>query len=139
MRQVVDHVVQRGYKRPCYVSGSTGATQADRLEALTVALAARRRRAPLVFRASSWTSDALSEVVDRIVAMRADVAICYDDKTALHLMDLVGLDNVGVNPDLGNIYWHYEFPEETSEAAIVSVNERRGGISRSRKRPITSP
>src|SRR5205085_10252940 len=32
-----------------------------------------------------------------------------DNSTAtLHLLDLVGLDSVGANPDLGNIYWHYE-------------------------------
>jgi sugar phosphate isomerase/epimerase len=28
---------------------------------------------------------------------------------------------VGVNPDLGNILWHFEEPEETSEAAIVAL------------------
>jgi sugar phosphate isomerase/epimerase len=42
----------------------------------------------------------------------------------LHLLDLVGLDNVGVNPDLGNIYWHYEHPDETSETAIVALAPR---------------
>ncbi len=48
-----------------------------------------------------------------------------DNSTAtLHLLDLVGLDNVGANPDLGNIYWHYEFPEETCEAAIVALAPR---------------
>jgi sugar phosphate isomerase/epimerase len=45
-----------------------------------------------------------------------------DNSTAtLHLLDLVGLDNVGANPDLGNIYWHYEQPDETSDAAIVAL------------------
>ena len=44
-----------------------------------------------------------------------------DNSTAtLHLLDLVGLECVGANPDLGNIYWQYEHPEETSEAAIVA-------------------
>jgi sugar phosphate isomerase/epimerase len=48
-----------------------------------------------------------------------------DNSTAtLHLLDLVGLDNVGANPDLGNIYWHYDFPEETSESAIVALAPR---------------
>lgn len=41
--------------------------------------------------------------------------------SALHLLDLIGMPNVGVNPDLGNIYWQYEEPEETSEAAIVAL------------------
>jgi len=51
-------------------------------------------------------------------------SIADNSAAALHLIDLVGLDNVGVNPDLGNIYWHYEYPEETSEAAIVALAPR---------------
>ena len=48
-----------------------------------------------------------------------------DNSTAtLHLLDLVGLENVGANPDLGNIYWQYEQPEETPEAAIVALAPR---------------
>ena len=48
-----------------------------------------------------------------------------DNSTAtLHLLDLVGLDSVGANPDLGNIYWHYEHPDETPEAAIVALAPR---------------
>ena len=48
-------------------------------------------------------------------------SIADNSRAALHLLDLVGLDNVGVNPDLGNIYWHYEVAEETPEAAIVAL------------------
>jgi sugar phosphate isomerase/epimerase len=48
-----------------------------------------------------------------------------DNSTAtLHLLDMVGLPNVGANPDLGNIYWHYEHPEETPEAAILALAPR---------------
>jgi len=48
-----------------------------------------------------------------------------DNSTAtLHLLDLVGLESVGANPDLGNIYWQFEYPEETSEAAIVALAPR---------------
>jgi sugar phosphate isomerase/epimerase len=48
-----------------------------------------------------------------------------DNSTAtLHLLDLVGLASVGANPDLGNIYWHYEHPDETSEEAIVALAPR---------------
>jgi sugar phosphate isomerase/epimerase len=36
----------------------------------------------------------------------------------------VGLESVGANPDLGNIYWQYEAPEETTEAAIVALAPR---------------
>ncbi len=51
-------------------------------------------------------------------------SIADNSWATLHLLDLVGLDNVGANPDLGNIYWHYEEPEETPEAAIVALAPR---------------
>jgi len=51
-----------------------------------------------------------------------------DNSTAtLHLLDLIeqgGVSNIGANPDLGNIYWQYERPEETAEAAIVALAPR---------------
>ena len=36
-------------------------------------------------------------------------------------MAMVDRDNVSINPDLGNIYWLYDVPEETSESAIVAL------------------
>ena len=51
-------------------------------------------------------------------------SIADNSAATLHLLDLVGLPTVGANPDLGNIYWHYEAPEETSEAAIVALAPR---------------
>jgi sugar phosphate isomerase/epimerase len=51
-------------------------------------------------------------------------SIADNSWATLRLLDLVGLDSVGANPDLGNIYWQYEFPEETSEAAIVALAPR---------------
>jgi sugar phosphate isomerase/epimerase len=51
-------------------------------------------------------------------------SIADNSAATLHLLDLVGLPNVGANPDLGNIYWQYEFPEETPEAAIVALAPR---------------
>jgi sugar phosphate isomerase/epimerase len=51
-------------------------------------------------------------------------SIADNSKTTIHLLDMVGLDNVGANPDLGNIYWHYTQPEETNEQAIVALAPR---------------
>jgi sugar phosphate isomerase/epimerase len=51
-------------------------------------------------------------------------SIADNSKATLHLLDLVNNDSVGANPDLGNIYWHYEFADETSEAAIVALAPR---------------
>ena len=41
--------------------------------------------------------------------------------SALHLLELVDRANFGINPDLGNIYWTYDVPEETNEEAIVAL------------------
>jgi sugar phosphate isomerase/epimerase len=41
--------------------------------------------------------------------------------SALHLLELIDQPNVGINPDLGNILWTYDVPEETSERAIVAL------------------
>jgi len=41
--------------------------------------------------------------------------------SGVHLMELVGHPSVGLNPDLGNVYWVYDVPEESSEAAIVAM------------------
>lgn len=51
-------------------------------------------------------------------------SIADNSTSTLHLLDMVGLDNVGANPDLGNVYWHYETPEETCEKAIVALAPR---------------
>jgi sugar phosphate isomerase/epimerase len=48
-------------------------------------------------------------------------SIADNSWSGLHLVDLIGRENVGVNPDLGNIFWHFDEPEETSEAAIVAL------------------
>ena len=41
--------------------------------------------------------------------------------SALHLMELIGHPAVGLNPDLGNVYWTYHVPEESSEQAISAM------------------
>jgi sugar phosphate isomerase/epimerase len=39
----------------------------------------------------------------------------------LHMLELVDRPNVGVNPDIKNIYWGYYEPEESCEAAILAL------------------
>ena len=41
--------------------------------------------------------------------------------SAIHLLKLVDRPNVGINPDLGNILWTYDEPEESPEAAITAL------------------
>ncbi len=48
-------------------------------------------------------------------------SIADNSWSALHLLELIDAPNVGINPDLGNIYWTYDIPEESCEAAIVAL------------------
>jgi sugar phosphate isomerase/epimerase len=41
--------------------------------------------------------------------------------SALHLMELIDHPAVGLNPDLGNVYWTYHVPEESGEQAIAAM------------------
>ncbi len=51
-------------------------------------------------------------------------SIADNSWSALHLLDLIGETNVGLNPDLGNIYRQFDTPEESNEAAIVAMAAR---------------
>ncbi|MBI2942393.1 MAG: sugar phosphate isomerase/epimerase [Chloroflexi bacterium] len=44
--------------------------------------------------------------------------------SVLHQLDLIDRPNVGVNADLGNLYWTYDVPEETAEAAMLALARR---------------
>ena len=74
------------------------------------------------------TADAISDVA--VIAADKDVSISIEihqnsivdnSWSALHLLELIDASNVGINPDLGNIYWTYDIPEETCEDAIVAL------------------
>ena len=74
------------------------------------------------------TAKGLAEVAD----IAADVgvqlsievhqfSIADNSWSALHLLEMIDRPNVGVNPDLGNIYWTYDVPEESCESAITAL------------------
>ena len=44
----------------------------------------------------------------------------------LHLLDLIDSPAVTANPDLGNVIWAYDVPEETTEDAILALAPRSG-------------
>lgn len=48
-------------------------------------------------------------------------SIADNSWSALKLLEMIDMPNVGANPDLGNIFWTYDVPEETSEHAIVAL------------------
>jgi sugar phosphate isomerase/epimerase len=90
--------------------------------------------------ATSWGSsrdaseadfDRAAAVLARVAPLAADLGVkisveihqhCLADnsRSGRALMERVGHPAVGVNPDLGNIYWVYHTPEEISEQAITA-------------------
>ena len=68
---------------------------------------------------------ALAELADAAAAAAISVALeihqnsyIEDSRTAIELLELINRENVGLNPDLGNILWAQAIPRETSEDAI---------------------
>ncbi len=77
------------------------------------------------------TAKGLAEVADIAADLGVDISIeihqhsiSDNSWSALHLLDLIDRPNVFINPDLGNILWCYDVPEETCEAAIVALAPR---------------
>ena len=51
-------------------------------------------------------------------------SIADNSWSTLRLLELTDSPHVFANPDLGNIYWNFDEPEETTEAAIVALAPR---------------
>jgi sugar phosphate isomerase/epimerase len=74
------------------------------------------------------TASAVSEVAGVAADLGVDISIeihqnsiADNSWSALHLLEMIDAANVGVNPDLGNIYWTYDIPEESCEDAIAAL------------------
>ena len=74
------------------------------------------------------TASAVSEVAGVAADLGVEISIeihqnsiADNSWSALHLLELIDAPNVGVNPDLGNIYWTYDIPEESCEDAIAAL------------------
>ena len=100
MRQVVSHLAAQGYRRIAFVVAASGAGDALRLAALREALAEMGLEPPTVYRAERVDPERLAPVAARLRADRPDVAVCYDDQTALHLMDALRTVGLSVPRDL---------------------------------------
>ena len=77
------------------------------------------------------TARGFAEIADIAADLGVDISIeihqhsiSDNSWSALHLLDLIDRPNVFINPDLGNILWCYDVPEETGEAAIVALAPR---------------
>ena len=74
------------------------------------------------------TGKVLREVGDLAGAVGVDItvevhhhSIADNSWSTLHLLETTGSPHVFANPDLGNIYWSYDVPEESNEQAIVAL------------------
>ena len=78
-------------------------------------------------RTASAVSDVAIIAADLGVEISIEIhqnSIADNSQATLRLLELIDAPNVGINPDLGNIYWTYDIPEETCEAAITAVAPR---------------
>jgi LacI family transcriptional regulator len=130
MRQVVDHLIERGYRKIAYVSGSTGATKVIRRDALIAALVERNRPEPVVHRADDVDSEGLRVVAAGIRQSRPDAVVCYDDKTALLLMDELRTVGVRVPDDVGVVGFDDIPFARISNPRLTSVSQRADDLGR---------
>ena len=75
-------------------------------------------------RTASAVSEVAAHAADLNVSISIEIhqnSIVDNSWSALHLLELIDSPNVGINPDLGNIYWTYDIPEESCEDAIVEL------------------
>ena len=77
------------------------------------------------------TADALREVGSRAGDLGMNVtievhqlSITDNSWSTLHMLDLIDSPHVFANPDLGNVYWCYDIPEESTEDAIAALAPR---------------
>ena len=130
MNQVVDHLIERGYRSVAYVSGSSGATQMIRRNALISALAERNRAEPVVHRADEVDAGGLRVIAARIRRSRPDVVVCYDDKTALLLMDELRAAGLKVPDDVGIVGFDDIPFARISNPRLTSVSQRSDELGR---------
>ena len=77
------------------------------------------------------TSAILREAGDKAGNVGANItvevhqnSIADNSRSTSMLLDMVDSDNVFANPDLGNLLWHYDEPEESCEDAIMALAAR---------------
>ena len=73
-------------------------------------------------------AEGLARIAGQAAAAGVDMSIevhqntiCDNSWSTIHLLELIDRPNVGANPDLGNVYWTYDVPEQTCEEAIVAL------------------
>ena len=128
MRQVVSHLIERGYRKVAYVSSSSGASHILRRDALVAALAERRRSRPVVLLADD--AGGLTAVAERIRRHRPQVVVCYDDKTALNLIDEMRIAGLKIPADVGVVGFDDIAFARISNPRLTTVSQRSDELGR---------
>jgi len=130
MTQVVDHLIERGYRTVAYISGASGANQLIRRDALVTALAKRSRPAPVVHLADDIEPGGLMALAAEIRMERPDVVVCYDDKTALTLMDELRAAGMKIPDDVGVVGFDDIPFARISNPRLTTVSQRSDDLGR---------
>jgi len=131
MQQAVAHLMERGYRNVAYVSGSSGATEIIRHDALVAALQEHDRDLSMVHRADDVDAAGMRVVAAKIRQSRPDVVVCYDDKTALLLMDELRAAGVRVPHDVGIVGFDDIPFARISNPRLTTVSQRADDLGRS--------
>jgi len=131
MQQVVEHLIDRGYGDIAYVSGSSGATQISRHDALVAALGEHGRDLSAVHQPDVVDTAGMRVVAAKIRRSRPDVVVCYDDKTALLLMDELRAAGVGVPHEVGIVGFDDIPFARISNPRLTTVSQRADDLGRS--------
>lgn len=101
VRAVVQHLVERGYRRMAYVGAGRTASDLLRRSTAAEAVSALVGGTMRVYDAgqAGWRDP--SVVANALAADRPDAIICYDDKLALALIDALRLTSLDVPADAG--------------------------------------
>lgn len=130
MTQVVDHLLDRGYRDIAYVSGAWGATQIIRQQAFITAMAEQGHTEPVLHRVDDAEATGLGIVVGEIRRSRPDVVVCYDDNTALLLMDELRAAGLKVPDDVGIVGFD-DIPFACiSNPRLTTVSQRSADLGR---------
>jgi LacI family transcriptional regulator len=130
MNQVADHLIERGYRSVAYVSGASGATQIVRRDALVAALAEHDLDEPVVHLVDDVDAGDLGAVAATIRQSRPDVVVCYDDKTALFLMDELRSVGVQVPNDVGVVGFDDTPFARIANPRLTTVSQRSDDLGR---------
>ncbi|MEY2401633.1 MAG: LacI family transcriptional regulator, repressor for deo operon, udp, cdd, tsx, nupC, and nupG, partial [Ilumatobacteraceae bacterium] len=98
--------------------------------ALVAALAERGRAKPIVHRAADVDAEGLRLAAARIRQTPPDAVVCYDDKTALLLMDELRTAGLSVPDDVGIVGFDDIPFARISNPRLTTVSQRSDDLGR---------